>query len=108
MEVYAIAAVFNVPRLKSMYERKILQQIKELNTLEVFNLGQAHDSIKLKRKAFDIIRQMFPELILEDYLMDQADALKNLLAAKEERDKMIEIAYHSFDRNTNNVKCQRV
>lgn len=96
LEVFDLAAKFNVQKLKATCERKVLKKVNESNALEVFTLGHLHGSNVMKRKAFAEIKKMFPEFKLDADLINQPDKLKKLIEAKLKRNKIVEEADRAF------------
>lgn len=98
MDLFAISAKYDVSQLKSISEIIVLHNINELNAIEVFSLGNLYDSEKLKQAAFEAIKKMFPEKILQDSLMQNPEALKELVEARRDLDRKkqeAEAEYHS-------------
>jgi BTB/POZ domain len=81
MDLYAIASKYEVTSLKSTAHKLILRNLGESNAIEIFGLGHQHNSDRIKRAAFEVIKKMFPWKVLEDELMEDPKTLKKLIDA---------------------------
>jgi BTB/POZ domain len=81
MDLHAIAAKYDVKKLKIGTEKIILRNINDSNALEVFSFGFLNNSAKIKRKAFLKIKKMIPDAELDDKLMEHSGNLKNFIDA---------------------------
>ena len=86
LELFELAAEFNVPKLKSECEEIILKQIDKSNVIEIYNLGHLHDSHKLKQKAFAKIQNIVPGT--SDDLIDEKNILNELIDSKRRFEKI--------------------
>jgi BTB/POZ domain len=86
MELFAIAARYKVSQLKEICEMAVLRNINDSNAIEVFVLGHSFSSEELKKASFEAIKKMFPELKLQDSLMDTPEKLNALYEARRIRD----------------------
>lgn len=77
MELFALAAKYDVLELQQACEDKILLNLCESNALEILVLGNLYSSDDLKEFAFHKIKQMFPEINLRDELMNQPEHWRN-------------------------------
>lgn len=82
MELFALAAKYNVQKMKSIFERAILHKVGEDNALEVLNLANLYNSEKLKEKVFEHIKRKFPEVVLSKDLKNQPEVVKKLIEGK--------------------------
>lgn len=73
MELFAIAAKYNVFDLKMLSEKMILKTLCKDNVLEVFNLGHLYSSDVLKLSAFRMIQEMFPGKVVADHLINKPE-----------------------------------
>jgi Leucine-rich repeat (LRR) protein len=90
MDLYVIAAKYNVTELKEVSEKIVLENIDESNSLDVLNFANQHNFDKMKRKSFGIIKKMIPELSLPDEMMDKPENLKQIVEARRKRQQEIE------------------
>jgi BTB/POZ domain len=83
MDLFAIAAKYDVTTLKNACEKLILCNIDEFNALEVFALGYLHNTYSLKRAAFEQIQKMFPDEDLDESEMEKLtpEELKKIIDA---------------------------
>jgi Leucine-rich repeat (LRR) protein len=81
IEVYAIAAKYDVKLLKERTEKIIVDNVNESNAIEVFGLGYLHNSDVMKRAAFGEIEKMFPDRMLDYELIENPEDLKQLIEA---------------------------
>ena len=88
MELFKLAAEFDVSDLKSQCEEIIFNQLNEENVIEVYNLGSQHGSDNLKRAAFEEIQKIIPSI--QDELIDDKEHLNKLFAAKREYDALVQ------------------
>lgn len=89
MEIYTMAAKYDVPRLKAASEEIILTNIEKLNAYDVFVLGHRYSSVVMQHKSFDAIKQTFKDIELDDGLMDDPKQLKVLIDANKSRKRKI-------------------
>lgn len=82
VEVFKLSSKLKVPVLKEFSGNLILDEIEESNAYEIFCLGHAYESMKLKSIAFEEIRKIFPEKNLSDDLMQNPDGIKELIEMK--------------------------
>jgi Leucine-rich repeat (LRR) protein len=79
IEVFAIAAKYDVKLLKDRAEEIIAENVNASNALEIFSFGHQHNSDVIKCAAFREIKKMFPGTDLQDSLIDQPEDLKNII-----------------------------
>ena len=87
MELFGLAAEFDVVTLKFACEEIILRDLNSLNSLEVFNLGHLHGSEDLKKAAFALIKKSFPTI--SDALANAPEIVAKLFNAKRHLDEVI-------------------
>ena len=90
MELFGLAAEFDVATLKFECEEIILRNLNEFNSLEVFNLGHLHSYEVLKKAAFATIKKSFPEI--SDNLIEAPDIVAKLINAKRHLDEVMNAA----------------
>lgn len=81
MELFAIAAKYDVQNLKSICETIVLDNLDQANAHEVFSLGHLYDSRGMKEFSFGVIRRMFPDFKLDDKLIDTPEKLIEVIEA---------------------------
>jgi BTB/POZ domain len=79
MDLFAIAAKYEVKNLKRVTKALILRNLDDSNALEVYGLGYLHKSDVLKRRGFATIQEMFPEEKLHDSLMEMPEDLREII-----------------------------
>lgn len=115
MEIYALAAKYDVSKLKSMCEKVVLKNVSEENAYEVYALGHIHSQVEMKEKAFAIIISLFPDKSLPDNLMNDPESsesyvvaaqnlLKAIKAANDEHELKVEVAQKNFDSVWKNIE----
>ena len=87
MELFGLAAEFDVATLKFECEEIILRDLNELNSFEVFNLGNLQGSENLKKAAFATIKKSFPTI--SDALINAPEIVAELFNAKRHLDEVI-------------------
>lgn len=86
-EMLELAAVFDIPELKSASTCKILSSLNECNALQAFELGHQYRSDDLKHGAFKIIRKLFPDL--DPSFVDRKEEVRRLMSARNEIDEIM-------------------
>jgi BTB/POZ domain len=69
MDLFTIAAQYDIDSLKISAEDLIVCNTDESNAAEVFALGHLHNSDKMKRAAVKVIQKLFPERDRNESLM---------------------------------------
>lgn len=92
VEVFVLAAKYNVADLKSIAEEAILFNIEEEICLEVLELANLHGSEVLMNQAFDYIQLAFPDIKFDKTLMHRPEAIKKRIKAKQEYDLIVKEA----------------
>lgn len=93
MEIFELAAKYDVKKLKSASEEHVLQTVDTTNAFDVLALAHLHSLPVLKRKAFDVIKQMTPDIPWsDDFLEDPAliSRMEVLIEADRKRKKAID------------------
>lgn len=87
MEMFELASEFDVPDLKSICEKMILENPGEFKAIDLFNLGHTYSSEALKKSAFAQIKTIFPEIA--DKAIDDKQLVNDIFEVKEKLDKLI-------------------
>jgi hypothetical protein len=74
-------------------EKIVSKNINESNALDVLKFG---NSDKMKRKSFEAIKKMIPELPLPDEMMNKPENLKQIVEARRKRQLEIEEAEKNY------------
>lgn len=92
-EIFSLAAKLNIPELKRLTENLIEDNIEESNALKVFCLGHAYESDKLKQASQEAalieVKKMFPDKTISNSLMENPQALKELIETKQKLDRLV-------------------
>jgi hypothetical protein len=90
MDLFAMADKYDVEKLKIVAREKVLKNINEENSFDVFMLGLSHNSNYMKKVAFDFIanslatnQKFFKAEKLDAKLMNKPKDLKKLIDAFE-------------------------
>lgn len=97
--IFGIAAKLGASTLTSICERKILDNVNQSNATNVFFLGCAHGSEKMKLEAFKEIKKMFPGKTLSDDLMNKPEILRELIETRRNADYMFQKFQHLMKNN---------
>lgn len=97
MELFSLASMYDVSRLRSICEEMILENLDGDNAYEVFCLGQLHSSKDLKEFAFLEIKCKFPGKHIDDILMGSPEKMIKFIQAAQERDEKLKLAEEAFD-----------
>lgn len=87
LEIFDLAAAFKVEELKDECIDLIIASIYKYDPLDVYNLGNFHSCEKLKRKAFAVIQQEFPEL--RDEYINAPNSVNFLLTSIQQIDNFM-------------------
>lgn len=79
MDLFSLATKYDVPKLKTISERIILNNITETNALKILTFGHLYSSGEIMQKVFETVKQMLPDKILPDNFTDDPSCLKQLL-----------------------------
>lgn len=82
MNLYAIAAKYDVQQLKTVCSEIILRNLDTTNAFEIYGLGHLHNENDMKMMALSEIKSMFPDIELDDELINQPKNLKELIEIK--------------------------
>lgn len=96
VELFAIAARFNVTKLMTMCKPIVLENLNESNAFMIFSLGHSHSEAEFVQNAFNEIKKNFPQMELEDDLMFDSNRLKTLIDADRNRQQKILEAEQEF------------
>ena len=86
MQLFELAIEFDVTELKLECEDIIISSLDESKVLEAYNLGRLQGSEKLKREAFDVIKDMLPDLT--DAMIGKHAMINELVATKLKFDEL--------------------
>lgn len=81
MELFELAAMYDVSDLKLLTEDIIMESIDKTNALDVYTLGHTHSILNFKTKAFEIIKDIFSGRQLEPTLSPKD--VKELIDARQ-------------------------
>lgn len=90
MEVFALAAKYDIPELKKTMEGIIAENIDDENALDVLNLGNLHESELIMKAAFNKIKTILSDIELVDEMIKKPSELLDLVEAKRNYHKGIE------------------
>lgn len=96
MELFALSSKYDVPALKSYWEKIVIQNLDESNALEIFSFGHLHDSENMKTLAFKMIKKLIPGVKLPDELIEHPEDLKEIVEAGMTRKRKIQEAEDEF------------
>lgn len=88
MELFAMAAKYDVPKLKTKCEQLVLRHLDHNNAYEIFSLGHVHSSADMKKKAFNMIKKSLPDQTLDDCLLDDIETLSAIVEAARDKARM--------------------
>lgn len=88
MELYQLSALYHIPVLKDLSEEMIIDNIREIDVLEVFNIGELHSSDRLKRAAVEKMISTFPGLNLNVDKLSDPTEFHNFVKEKHQLDSM--------------------
>lgn len=98
INVYSIACIYDIETLKEVAKKLIMLNIEESNAIEVLGLANLHNLNDMKRAAFTVIKKTFPELKLQDEMMEKPQVVGEIIAACRVRNKMIENVEEKFQK----------
>jgi len=82
VDLYSIAAIYDIEMLKEVCGQKILKDVIEKNPLDVLTIGNLYGNKQMKEEAFAKIKKILNEPNLKDELMNNPKEVKNLFDAK--------------------------
>lgn len=88
LETYAAAALLEILELKAFAASRLMTSLNDENALTIFTMANKYMSEDLKLKAFEQIRTFCPNRKLCDELADNPDAVRKLISAKNEIEKL--------------------
>ena len=81
-EIFAIAIKFEISDLKTIAEALAVKNVNEDNAMEIFKLGHRHNSEKMKKTAFEVIKELLDAPELDDDLINEPEKVEKLAEAK--------------------------
>lgn len=96
IEVFALAAKYEVPKLKTACRDIVLRDTSVSNAHLVFALGQNYSCPEMQRKSFDTIKKVLPDIEWDEDFIANTERLKALLDAVQLRDKKIKEAEEDY------------
>jgi hypothetical protein len=97
MDLFVIAARFNVKLLMDKAEEILLRTVDRSNAYEIFQFANNHNLNRMKLAAFEAIRSMFPQKKIDDSFIDDPETLKivvdsylKMVKISEEIDNLLE------------------
>jgi len=103
MELYELAAKYEIPCLLPIAEDLILDSINNENAYDVLVLGNLHNNEDLKKDAFEEIKKLFSDVKLSESLKDRPDDLKLLIDAQHKMKQGIITLHKEFQQTLNDV-----
>jgi hypothetical protein len=88
IDLFAIAANFNVQRLNFICEKLVIESLDQENIVKVFNLAHKYKSDELKKSAFKEITKIFRGKKLPDDLMNDPEKFKKIIEARRNYDSL--------------------
>lgn len=83
LELFELAAKFDVPELKSMYEQIVIKNMNSDTAIKALKLGNCHKSDVMVDAAFDNIKTEYPKSITSRGLKRKPEAIEDILNLKE-------------------------
>lgn len=90
LETYAAAAKLQIQELKDYTASRLIGLLNDDNALKILFMANEYKNEELKSIAFGHIRGFFPDKILKSELANNPEAVRKLIAAKKEIEKLIE------------------
>lgn len=84
MDLFAIAAKYNVPKLKSECELMVLKNTNKYNGFEVLALGNLYASESMKKLGFSELQKFFSGHDIPNEMINQPERLKELVELQRE------------------------
>jgi len=103
MELYELAAKYEVPCLMSIAEDMILDSINNENAYEVLILGNLYNNKYMRDDAFDEIKSLFTYKELPESLKDRPDDVKLLIDAQHKMTQTFAAARLEFTKTLKHV-----
>lgn len=92
-DLFRLASKYEVPQLKEISQKIILNNIDDLNPLEIFVLGDEHNEQNLMKKAFKLIQEDYDDI--PDDLLEHPAAVKELVEAKDKLEEVLQNIRHT-------------
>jgi BTB/POZ domain len=96
MEVFALAAKYDVPELKNIAEAIVAVTVDQENAVEVIKFGNVHESEIIMKAAFIQIKKFVQDINLLDEMMKKPDELCELVTAKKALDESMSSAKEAY------------
>jgi len=90
LETYAAAAKLQIQELKDYTASRLITLLNDDNALKILFMANEYKNSELKLIAFGHIRGFFPDKKLKSELANNPEAVRKLIAAKKEIEKLIE------------------
>lgn len=97
MEVFALAAKYDVANLKSTCEKIVVDNIDETNAIAVLTLGNLYESEDMMSEAFDEIKFHHCDLKLGNNLKRKPENIKELIRAKQQCEEDVREIKRKYD-----------
>lgn len=95
IEVFAMAAKYNVQKLKLYCEELICKQMNNDNVVDALKMGNLHNSEKIKRASFAYIQKMLPGITIDEGLINQPGKVTSIVNAMKAAENAVKIANKS-------------
>jgi len=99
MDLFAIAALYDVKELKKYCGQEIFPNITEVNALDVLAMGNLYEDVNLKKNAFEKLKEFLKEPQLNAAFMNKPEELNKLVDAKRIYDNIVNEVNMSVDEN---------
>lgn len=90
LETYAAAAQLQIQELQDFAASRMTTLIDDENALKILFMANEYKNEDLKLKAFDHIKSFFPDKKLKTELASNPEAVRKLIAAKKEIERLVE------------------
>ena len=90
VETYAAASKLQIQELQEFCASRTMTLINDENALKILYMANEYKNDELKLKAFDHIKSFFPDKKLKTELASNPEAVKKLIAAKKEIEKLVD------------------
>lgn len=107
VEIFALAAKYNIQDLKTICKNIILKKIDGSNAIEILNLAHLYGSDDLEKSAFVKIQKTFPEIKFPSNLINKPEALKSLIEETVSRKRKILEAEEKFAKKVKLAENER-
>jgi hypothetical protein len=97
MELFALAAKYDVPKLKSSSENVVLKNLNKANAFEIFKLAHLYSAPIMKKKAFSKVKTTFTGRELSDNMIDEPERLDQIISAHRTRKRNMKEAQEEFE-----------